>query len=353
MAPRIKKIATGSSVFELSDTKQLPLVQAKRDRKMNENGKRSDDKLSFLKNKKNALLNKFLTKTFHMIEQCDPSVASWSADGKSFVIRDVDSFARDVLPRYFKHSKFASFVRQLNFYSFRKLRADTDDRSSVTEWPPPISRNSSKSSAVRFAHEYFRRGKPELLHKITRITKSQEPTSSEMKSLKDDIFALKKDIVALSNRFDHRLQAMSTALEADYKQRMKSIALSYQALSALSNQIRSSQSISVQPSDHVKTDHDVPSTVANSKEERETCMKTPTPTPTPTPTASTSTPQTPDRIEYARISAAPTVNESPRSASSKTYSIETENESSSKTHLMSPLMTLSGIATAMINNDSE
>ena len=29
-----------------------------------------------------------------MIEQCDPSVASWSADGKSFVIRDVDSFAK-------------------------------------------------------------------------------------------------------------------------------------------------------------------------------------------------------------------------------------------------------------------
>lgn len=66
MAPRIKKIATGSSVFELSDTKQLPLVQAKRDRKMNENGKRSDDKLSFLKNKKNALLNKFLTSKFRM-----------------------------------------------------------------------------------------------------------------------------------------------------------------------------------------------------------------------------------------------------------------------------------------------
>ncbi len=64
MAPRIKKTVTDSSVFESSDTKQLRLVQAKR--KMNENGKRSDENLSFLKNKKNALLNKFLTSKFRM-----------------------------------------------------------------------------------------------------------------------------------------------------------------------------------------------------------------------------------------------------------------------------------------------
>ncbi len=168
-----------------------------------------------------------------------------------------------------------------------------------------------------------------------------------MKSLKDDIFTLKKDIVALSNRFDHRLQAMSTALEADYKQRMNSIALSYQALSALSNQIRSSQSVSAQPPDHVNTEHDVSSTVANSKEIGETSMKT------TTTTTTTSTTQTPNRIEHGRISVASTVNESPRSPASNAYSIETENESSSKTHLMSPLMTLSGIATAMINNGLE
>ena len=51
MAPRIKKTTTGSADFEASNTKDFPLVQSKR--KMNENGKRSDDKLSFLKTKKN------------------------------------------------------------------------------------------------------------------------------------------------------------------------------------------------------------------------------------------------------------------------------------------------------------
>ena len=64
MAPRIKKRTTRSAVFEASNTKDFPLVQSKR--KMNENGKRSDDKLSFLKTKKNALLNKFLTSKYRI-----------------------------------------------------------------------------------------------------------------------------------------------------------------------------------------------------------------------------------------------------------------------------------------------
>lgn len=298
---------------------------------MNEKGKRSDDKLSFLKNKKNDLLNKFLTKTFHMIEQCDPSVASWRTDGKSFVIRDVDSFANNVLPLYFKHSKFASFVRQLNFYSFRKLRADADDRSSTADWPPPISRNGSKCSSVKFAHEHFRRGQPELLHKITRITKSQEPTSSEMKSLKHDIFSLKKDIVSFSNRFDHQLQTMSTALEADYEQRMRNIALSYQALSTLSDQIRVAQNLSIRTSDKVETGHGAPIP------KDEAGVETPTVV-------------TPDCIQRTR-----TLSSTTQPAPQSVVKINCINDSKSertapKDEMMTPLMTLSGIATAMIIN---
>lgn len=310
---------------------------------MNKTVKRSEDKLSFLKNKKNALLNKFLTKTFHMIEQCNPSVACWSADGKSFLIRDVDFFSKSVLPLYFKHSKFASFVRQLNFYSFRKLRAETDDRGSVTEWPPPVSRNSSKCGAVRFAHEHFRRGCPELLHKITRVTKSQEPTSSEMKSLKDDVFELKRDIVSLSNRFDHRLQSMSAAMEADYQQRMNNLALSYQALFALSNQLRVAPSGSPGASEQTKTLRDVSSFTADAaipKEEEK-------PADVPLSTA----PKPSDSVYPARTPAA-TISESSGSIASITSSNGTEMESSSspKSRIMTPLMTLSGIATAIMND---
>lgn len=59
----------------------------------------------------------FLAKTYEMVE--DPSsdsVVSWSSSNKSFVVWDPTEFARDLLPRFFKHSNFSSFIRQLNTY---------------------------------------------------------------------------------------------------------------------------------------------------------------------------------------------------------------------------------------------
>lgn len=59
----------------------------------------------------------FLTKTFDMVD--DPStdqIVSWSRGGSSFVVWDPHAFSTSLLPRYFKHNNFSSFVRQLNTY---------------------------------------------------------------------------------------------------------------------------------------------------------------------------------------------------------------------------------------------
>lgn len=59
----------------------------------------------------------FLTKTFEMVE--DPmtdSVVSWSRGRNSFVVWDSQKFATSLLPKYFKHNNFSSFIRQLNTY---------------------------------------------------------------------------------------------------------------------------------------------------------------------------------------------------------------------------------------------
>ncbi|PRQ71416.1 HSF-type DNA-binding-domain containing protein [Rhodotorula toruloides] len=53
----------------------------------------------------------------------DPSLRkyiAWSEDGKSFLVFNPSEFAREVLPRYFKHSNFSSFLRQCNFYNWSK-----------------------------------------------------------------------------------------------------------------------------------------------------------------------------------------------------------------------------------------
>lgn len=65
-------------------------------------------------------------------------IISWNEEGNAFVVRKVNEFADQILPKYFKHNNYASFVRQLNMYDFHKTRQE--------------------SSENEFKHKLFRRG---------------------------------------------------------------------------------------------------------------------------------------------------------------------------------------------------
>ncbi|CAL5426192.1 unnamed protein product [Camellia sinensis] len=63
------------------------------------------------------VLPPFLVKTYEMVDDhSSDSIFSWSQSNKSFVVWNPPEFARDLLPRFFKHNNFFSFIRQLNTY---------------------------------------------------------------------------------------------------------------------------------------------------------------------------------------------------------------------------------------------
>lgn len=50
-----------------------------------------------------------------------PTSTPFRTDGLSFHVKDPARLEQEVLPKYFRHSRFQSLVRQLNFYDFKVL----------------------------------------------------------------------------------------------------------------------------------------------------------------------------------------------------------------------------------------
>lgn len=92
----------------------------------------------------------FLKKIVQMLNPENEELIKWNKSGDSIIIVDPNRFSRDLLPKYFKTKKFNSFVRQLNFYGFKKV---------------PLSKTTK---GCEFSHKLFKRGSEDKVINIKR-----------------------------------------------------------------------------------------------------------------------------------------------------------------------------------------
>nr|XP_005008201.1 heat shock factor protein 2 isoform X4 [Cavia porcellus] len=113
----------------------------------------------------------FLSKLWTLVEEAHTNeFITWSQNGQSFLVLDEQRFAKEILPKYFKHNNMASFVRQLNMYGFRKV---VHIDSGIVK--------QERDGPVEFQHPYFKQGQDDLLENIKRKVSSSKPEDNKIR----------------------------------------------------------------------------------------------------------------------------------------------------------------------------
>ena len=65
----------------------------------------------------------FLSKLYEILNEISyKDIISWNIEGNGILIKNICSLCKIILPKYYKHNNYSSFIRQLNIYGFHKSR---------------------------------------------------------------------------------------------------------------------------------------------------------------------------------------------------------------------------------------
>lgn len=112
-----------------------------------------DPKDSFVRRTRGGVSTPFPEKLHQILVDVEKerktAIISFFSHGRAFAVHDMDQFVSEIMPRYFKHSKWNSFARQLNLYGFIRITHGPD--------------------AGGYYHELFLKGRQNLCFHMRRV----------------------------------------------------------------------------------------------------------------------------------------------------------------------------------------
>jgi heat shock transcription factor len=157
----------------------------------------------------------FVMKVWSMVN--DPKnhdYIRWNSDGETFQVYHREEFMKEIIPKYFKHNNFASFVRQLNMYGWHKVQ----DINSGT-----LKDDKNHEEIWQFKNPNFIQGREDLLDKIVRNKTIQEEdntsTSNTLQLILNEIEKIKMNQIAVNEDLKRIRQDNKTIWHENYLRR--------------------------------------------------------------------------------------------------------------------------------------
>ena len=140
----------------------------------------------------------FLIKLYQILESNQyKDIIDWDETGKLFIIKNLNGFCEKVLPIYYKHNNYSSFVRQLNMYDFHKIR--------------------NKDNFIVYEHSMFCKNGKNLIGQIKRKNKQIEnglvPIGEKGKNSNDDVLIILNNKNSKKNNKKNLAKTLNALIE--------------------------------------------------------------------------------------------------------------------------------------------
>jgi len=162
----------------------------------------------------------FVDKLAKILETEDYSeIISWTPDGEAFSIKSVTRLTEAVLPVFFKHRNFSSFIRQLNMYNFNKVRCTEGEHVYMNEHFRKGARNDYRNIKRRTIDDrdelvpYDVGRTDQLASQLAEMTRKQKELEQVIKHLVADNQSLRTENGKLWKRVEKNIEKSDKKVE--------------------------------------------------------------------------------------------------------------------------------------------